>query len=159
MGTGKTAVARLLAQRTGLKLAEMDAIIEARQGKTIADIFAQDGEPAFRRMERELVRELSQQRGLIISTGGGIVLNPDNIADFATSGLVVCLKASPEEIFRRVAADTARPLLSGDKRVRIKALLAARRSLYDAVPHGIETDGLTIEETAGRILALYELEN
>ncbi len=159
MGTGKTVTGRVLAERTGLELVDMDSIIETRQGKTIPEIFAQDGEAAFRAMERALVQELAQRDGLIISTGGGIVLNPDNIADFEKTGLAVCLKASPEEIFRRVEADTTRPLLNGDKRAQIEAILAERKPLYDAVAHGIATDGLTTEETAGQILALYELEN
>jgi len=94
MGTGKTVTGRVLAEQTGLELVDMDSIIEARAGKAISEIFAADGEAAFRAMERELVQELAQRDGLIISTGGGIVLNPDNISDFEKTGLVVCLKAS-----------------------------------------------------------------
>lgn len=159
MGTGKTVTGRMLAERTGMELVDMDSMIEKRQGKTIPEIFAQDGEAAFRAMERVLVQELAQRDGLIISTGGGIVLNPDNIADFEKSGLVVCLKASPETVFQRLEEDATRPLLAGDKKAQIAAILAERNPLYDAVAHGIATDGLTVEETAGRILALYELEN
>ena len=159
MGTGKTVTGRILAERTGMELVDMDSVIEARQGKTIPEIFAQDGEAAFRAMERELVRELAQRDGLIVSTGGGIVLNPANIADFEKTGLVVCLKAAPEEIFRRVEADTGRPLLNGDKRRQIETLLAERRPLYEAVAHGLETGGLETGQIADQILALYELEN
>lgn len=159
MGTGKTVTGRALARRTGLELVDMDSLIEERQEKTIPEIFAQDGEPAFRKMERELVQELSKRSGLIISTGGGIVLNPDNIADFEKTGLVVCLNASPEMIFQRLENDTSRPLLSGDKKGQISALLEKRKPLYAAIAHGIPTDGLTDEQTADRILELYALES
>lgn len=159
MGTGKTVTGRVLAERTGMKLLDMDSIIEKRQGKTIPEIFATDGEPAFRDMERELVKELSQQNGLIVSTGGGIVLNPDNITDFEKTGLVVCLTASPETIFKRLEKDTARPLLSGDKKGQIESLLTRRKPLYAAIAHAVNTDGLTDEQTADRILELYALES
>ncbi len=159
MGTGKTVTGRILAERTGMELVDMDALIEQRQGKTIPEIFAQEGEPVFRQMERELAQELSKRSGLIISTGGGIVLNPDNITDFEKTGLVVCLKASPEIIFQRLEKDTSRPLLSGDKKGQIEALLARRKPLYEAIEHGIDTDGLSDEQTAEPILKLYALES
>ena len=159
MGTGKTVTGRVLAERTGMTLVDMDSLIEERQKKTIPEIFTTAGEAAFRVMERELVKELSKKSGLIISTGGGIVLNPDNIADFEKTGLVVCLTASLETIFQRVANDTNRPLLAGDKKTQIQALLAKRQPLYGAIAHRIDTDGLTAEETAQPILELYALES
>ena len=159
MGTGKTVTGRVLAKETGLELVDMDSIIEERTGRAISEIFATDGEATFRTMERELVQELSQRDGLIISTGGGIVLNPKNISDFEKTGLLVCLKASPERIFQRVEKDTTRPLLKGDKKTKIATLLETRQSLYNAIEHGIDTDGLTAEETAKRILDLYALES
>ena len=82
MGSGKTTVGKLLAEQTGMPLVDMDTQIEERAGKTINEIFAQDGEPHFRALEREMAQELASKTGQIISTGGGIVLNPDNIADF-----------------------------------------------------------------------------
>ncbi len=156
MGTGKTVTGRVLAEQTGLELVDMDSIIEERAGKAISEIFETDGEAAFRTMERELVQELAQREGLIISTGGGIVLNPDNIADFEKTGLVVCLKATPETIFKRVEKDTTRPLLAGDKKAQIASILEMRQPLYDAIAHGVDTDGLTAEETATPILRAYE---
>jgi shikimate kinase len=156
MGTGKTAVGRRLAERLGRELLDMDATLEARAGKPITQIFAEDGEPHFRALERALVRELAARSGLVISTGGGIVLNPDNVADFERTGLVVCLTAAPEVILRRVAHETHRPLLrAADKRERITALLAQRAPLYAAVTHQVDTDSLTADAAADRILALY----
>jgi len=158
MGTGKTVTGRVIAERTGMELVDMDSIIEERAGKPISDIFATDGEPAFRRMERELARELSQREGLIISTGGGIILNPDNTADLEKTGLTVCLTASPETIFQRLENDTTRPLLSGDKKEQISDLLETRKPLYDAIAHQIDGDRLDPEGRADAILKLYELE-
>lgn len=159
MGTGKTVTGRILAERTGMELVDMDSLIEARQKKTIPEIFAQDGEPAFRRMEREMVQELAMRNGLIISTGGGIVLNPDNLADFEKTGLVVCLTASPETIFLRLEKDTTRPLLSGDKKEQIETLLKRRQPLYGAIALQIDGDRLGPEECADAILKLYSLES
>lgn len=158
MGTGKTVTGRVLAERTGMELVDMDSIIEERAGKPISDIFATDGEPAFRAMERSLAQELSQRSGLVISTGGGIVLNPDNVTDFERNGLVVCLTASPEVIFQRLENDTTRPLLSGDKKEQINGILETRKPLYDAIAHQINGDQLGPEERADAILRLYELE-
>lgn len=159
MGTGKTVTGRILAERTGMELVDMDALIELRQGKSIPEIFAQDGEAAFRSMERELVKELSARNGLIISTGGGIVLDPGNIADFEQTGLVVCLTASPETILKRLENDTTRPLLSGDKKSQIASLLETRKPLYDAIAHRMDGNLLGPEERATAILDLYALES
>lgn len=159
MGTGKTVTGRELAKLTGMELVDMDFVIEERQGRGIPDIFAQDGEPAFRAMERELVQELAQREGLIISTGGGIVLNPDNIADFEKTGLVVCLTASQETIFQRLEKDSNRPLLSGDKKTQIAELLEKRRDLYAAIAHQIDGNRLDPRERAEAILELYKLES
>jgi shikimate kinase len=158
MGTGKTVTGRVMAERTGMDLVDMDSIIEERAGKPISEIFADDGEPAFRKMERALANELSQREGLIISTGGGVVLDPDNMVDFRTNGLVVCLTASPETIFQRLENDTTRPLLSGDKKDQISAILETRRPLYDTIKHQIDGDLLDPDRRADAILRLYELE-
>jgi shikimate kinase len=157
MGTGKTAVGKLLAVRLGLTFVDMDRVIEERGGMAISRIFAEQGEPYFRALERSLVQELSRRQGLVIATGGGVVLDPDNVADYALSGLVVCLTAAPDVILKRVEKDSHRPLLEqGDKAARILKLLEARRTLYGAIPHQIDTSALTPEAVADRIVALYE---
>lgn len=156
MGTGKSTVAQILAQRLGRSVLEMDAVLEQRAGKPISAIFAAEGEPYFRQMERTLIQELAQQRGLVISCGGGVVLNPENVRDLSATGLVVCLTAAPEIILHRVAAATHRPLLEGgDKAKKILELLAKRQPLYDAVPHRIDTSTRTPAEIADLILALF----
>lgn len=159
MGTGKTVTARILAQRTGMKLVDMDTQIEERQGCSIPDIFARDGEAGFRQLERELVHELSSQEGLIISTGGGVVLDPSNLEAFRKNGLLVCLTASADTLLDRLRSDTNRPLLSGDKESRIRQLLEQRKPVYDAIEHQIDGDRLGPEQRADAILALYVLES
>ena len=159
MGTGKTTVGQLLAEQTGMPLVDMDAAIEQRAGKPITEIFAQDGEPHFRALERDIARELAVQEGQIVSTGGGIVLNLDNITDYEKNGLVVCLLASPETVLDRVKHDATRPLLAGDKQEKIIQLLEARKPLYEAITYKINTDDLEPEAIVSQIIALYESNN
>lgn len=155
MGTGKSTVGRLVAAALGRELVDMDAVLESRAGCTIAELFRRQGEAHFRRLERALVVELAARSGLVIAAGGGAVLNPANLDDLQRSGLVVCLTADPETILRRVEREAHRPLLAGgDPRARIDALLAARRAAYAAVPHQLDTTGLTPEAVAERVLAL-----
>jgi len=156
MGTGKTTVGKRLAAKLGLTFTDMDDCIVERAGKSIPAIFADDGEPAFRTLERQVVVDLSARRGLVIATGGGVVLNPDNTRDLGASGLLVALTASPEIILERLRHDTGRPLLSsGDKGEKIRTLLAARQHLYNAIPEKIDTDPLTSEAVVQRIMDLY----
>jgi len=156
MGTGKTTVGRMLAAKLGLRFVDMDAIIEERQGKPISRIFAEEGEPHFRALERALVQELSAQDGLVVATGGGVVLNRQNIDDYSRTGLVVCLSAAPGTILARVAQETHRPLLEGDEKARrIVTLLESRRALYASIPHQIDTNALTAEQVTAAIVKLY----
>lgn len=155
MATGKTSIAKQLAEKTGLRFVDMDTIIEEREGRSINEIFETEGEPYFRQQECDLAKELAQSSDLIISTGGGIVLNPANIAALSASGLVACLTAKPEEILRRVAHCQSRPLLAGDKEKQIRALLEKRRPLYDTIPFQVVTDGQKPEEIALKILQKF----
>lgn len=155
MGTGKTSVGRRLACQLGRPFLDMDAEIEDRERRKISDIFAADGEPAFRAIESALARELGTRRGLIVSTGGGIVLDSANLGALGQTGLVVCLHASAEAILERVIGRNDRPLLEqGDKAERICSLLAERRPLYDAIPHQVLTEGKSIQDIAEEIMRL-----
>jgi shikimate kinase len=159
MGTGKTSTGKVCAERLGRPFVDMDDELVRRAGKTIPEIFAQDGEPAFRAMEYALVKELAEEEGRVIAPGGGIVLNPDNVKAFAATGVVICLTASPEWILRRIGDDTNRPLLqTGDKLERIRELLEARKALYDAIPLHVDTDGLSPAAAAEVVLEMFARE-
>ncbi len=157
MGTGKSATGRLIAADLKMKFIDMDSTIENREQRRISEIFEKDGEPYFRNLERNLITELSANSGLVISCGGGIVLNPDNISDLEKSGLVACLSATPETILERVKNDTNRPLLAvADKLGKIRELLAKRQHLYDAIPCQVKTDSKTIRQVADEIISAYK---
>lgn len=157
MGTGKTSVGKILAKRLGMRFIDMDDLIVERAGKSIPEIFEQDGESVFREWERNVVLDLEGCHDFIVATGGGVVLNPDNVRDLSRHGFLVCLTATPKTILERLRNDTGRPLLAkGDKEDRIRSLLATRQHLYNAIPRCIKTDGLSAHAVADQIQASYE---
>ena len=159
MGAGKTAAGRLLAEKLGKKLVELDSLIELRAGKPIPDIFHEDSEAAFRRLEIEVTREVAGNRNQVIACGGGVVLNQINIDRLKKGAVVVYLTASPEVILQRVSDDSSvRPLLeNSNKALNIRELLKFRQPLYErAADIIIDTSGLDIETVAERITAGLE---
>lgn len=152
MGTGKTTVGRRLARRLQRPFVDTDALIVAKDGRAIADIFAQDGEAAFRAWERTVALELAQQQGLVIATGGRLMLDEANAAALIASGQVFCLTAVPQTILARVRDDGKRPLLNvPDPAARIESLLEARREGYGRF-HQIATDDKTADQIADEII-------
>jgi shikimate kinase len=157
MGTGKTTVGKLIAAKMGWQFVDTDQVIEARQGQTVSAIFAEAGESAFRQMESALCVEMIGWRQTVIATGGGIVLREENRANLNRAGLVVCLDAPADEIVARLSGATDRPLLAGDNpTVRIAELLAARESVYGALPCHVHTAGHAPHEIAEAIIALWK---
>ena len=155
MGTGKSSVGRRAAKALGRPFVDMDAEIERRAGKTIPAIFAEDGEPAFRELEAALCQELSAQRGWVIATGGGALVDLVNRSAMMESGPVICLNCNPDEIVRRLgigregreAGPADRPLLdTANPGAEIARLLAARRDAYAAIPWQVDTTQLSIDE-------------
>jgi shikimate kinase len=159
MGTGKTVVGRKLAARLGRPLLDTDALIEQAQGRTVREIFAAEGEPRFRELERTAVAEACAAGDVVVSTGGGTLVDERNLAALGDGGLLVCLTASPRVIARRVRASVAeRPLLSGHPSLtgRIRELLDARAPVYARVPVQIDTSNLGIDDVVDEIVARLE---
>ncbi len=153
MGTGKTSIGRLVAEQLHYDFVDTDELIESSTGRTIPEIFAQQGEVAFRQLEARLVEELAARMRTVISTGGGLPVNPANLASLKTHALVVCLWASPEKIFERVRAQTHRPLLHDpDPMAKIRSLLAAREPAYRQADVLINTELRSAREVAQQVL-------
>jgi shikimate kinase len=145
MGAGKSSVARLLGQALGRRVVSTDAHLAARFGKPIPAIFAEEGEPAFRQAERELVGQLTG--GLVVDLGGGAFCDPVSAEHLLRHGKVVFLDVTAGEAARRIGAGTGRPLAG-----QWEALLVARRPLYRRAHLTVAVDGLAPEEVARRIL-------
>jgi shikimate kinase len=153
MGTGKSSVGRMLADQLNFTFLDTDAEIEAKAGTTIPDIFARQGEPAFRELERQLVEQLATRRQTVISTGGGLPVNPANLASLKTHALVVGLWASPERIWERVRSQNHRPLLQdSNPQAKIRSLLAIREPFYRQADVLINTELRSVREVALQIL-------
>ncbi|HSN90323.1 MAG TPA: shikimate kinase [Anaeromyxobacteraceae bacterium] len=145
MGSGKSTVARLLARGLGRRLVSTDALVEERAGKTVADVFAEDGEPRFRALEREAVASL---RGpLVADLGGGAFCDPRNADHLLRAGRVVFLDVSAREAGTRIGRGAGRPLAAswGD-------LLARRLPFYRRAHHTVRVDGLSPGAVARQIL-------
>ena len=133
MGVGKTAIGKALAKKLNWKFIELDSLIEQKAGKSIPEIFEQDGEIAFRELEIEVTREVSQEENAVIACGGGVVLNQINIDRLRQKSRVVYLMASPAAILKRVLSDgDERPLLKvADPPLAIRELLRFRKPFYE----------------------------
>ena len=156
MGTGKSTVGRLLADRLGWEFVDTDALIEERHGP-IPAIFADHGEERFRTLEREVAAEVGGRRGTVVATGGRLLLDPANEAVLGSTGIIVCLSASVDVLVERLTRGAGqRPLLHGhDPATRIRYLLAERASGYGRFPQ-VVTDGRAPDEVVDAVLALVE---
>ncbi len=144
MGTGKTEVGRELARILGWRIIDVDDEIVKDQDMSISEIFSKFGEPAFRDIETQMIRKVSQNRNVIISTGGGAVLRQENMDILREKGVIICLDATPETIFNRTRSNSERPLLQvKDPLGRIKELMESRRPFYQKADITIDTDGKT----------------
>lgn len=155
MGTGKSTVGSIFAERLGRPFVDMDERLEAELGKTIAEVFADDGEEVFRLAEARLCQQLAGETGLVIATGGGALVNDENRQVLAESGPIVCLTAGIDTVLERVEAFEDRPLLPGDraeKRQNIERLLLSRREAYARIPLHVPTDGIDAAAVADRVL-------
>ncbi len=155
MGAGKTAVGQLLAKKLNKKFFELDSLIEQKAGKSIPDVFQQDGEIAFRELEIEVTKEIAREKNSVIACGGGMVLNKINIDRLREGARIVYLTASPGVILKRVSVEEGqRPLLEVDNpALTVRELLRFRKPFYErAADITINTSKLDINAVAEQII-------
>ncbi len=153
MGTGKTAVGEALAKKFGFSFIDTDTLVEKTTGKSIRKIFETEGEAAFRNYEKESIRKALDSDRVVVATGGGAVLDRENLSRMKEKGIVIGLTASPEKILQRVSAFESRPLLkTEDKLKTIKNLLSHRSPYYAQADRIIDTTSRTVEQTVEEIL-------
>jgi shikimate kinase len=159
MGTGKSTVGRLLARQLGLEFLDSDHEIERTQGKAVAKIFAEDGEPKFRALEREFIEHGHPAQGVIVACGGGLVVPPGMLELLHRRGVVICLHAPIETILQRTMHTTHRPLLQvEDPAARLRELYAQREGIYRRTGTMVLTDKRPMREIAAHVLRVYRLE-
>ncbi len=155
MAAGKTAVGKILAEKLSKKFIEQDSLIEQKAGKSIPEIFQEDGEIAFRELEIEVTREISGKKNLIIACGGGVILNKINIDRLKENSVIVYLTASPRTILKRISTEGGqRPLLEVDNPIlTIRELLRFRKPFYKrAADIKISTSKLDIDSVVEQII-------
>ncbi len=158
MATGKTTVGQLLAEHFGYAFVDTDELIVERSGQTVAEIFREKGEAAFRRMESEIAQELGKKEGLVVSTGGRLMLDPANAAALGRRGRVFCLVATPEEILQRVESDThvRRPLLEVPNPIeRVVELMQQREEDYGRFQQMV-TSAKTPDEVTRNLVGIVQ---
>ena len=159
MGTGKTSVGKILAKKTGRQVVDIDHCIEDAQKRRIADIFEREGEAYFRSLEKEMIRKVSAGRSQVITTGGGAVMDQENLSLLRSGGLLIELTAKPETIHARVKGTRNRPLLKApDVLGRIRRMLEERGPYYAKADWHFFTDGLSAEQVAEAIVKRLESE-
>jgi shikimate kinase len=159
MGTGKTSVGKKVARKKKRKFLDLDELIELRERRIISDIFAQEGQPYFREIEKKALREVSREDDFVVACGGGIVLDKDNIDIMKRTGIIICLSASPKVILERTSCQAQRPLLNvTDPKKQIEFLLKFRAPYYALADKNIDTSKLSIREAADRVLKLISKE-
>jgi len=155
MGTGKTSISKKLAQRLKMKYVSTDRMIEEREHRTIADIFAKDGEEYFRSIETSVVRDVSRMKGVVVDTGGGVILRDENIRALSASGTLICLRANVDVIIERTRHYRHRPLLNvEDPKEKIRELLTVRAPQYEKADIHIDTTDRSIQEVVDHIAGL-----
>ena len=158
MGTGKSAVGKLLAKKLRRPFVDLDERIEKEAGRSIPEIFASEGEDGFREREMKAVLEISRLSGCVIATGGGVMLKEQNVEALKKSGLLVCLRARPDVILQRTLSEvSSRPLLAGENpKKRIEELLKVREPFYARADVSVETSDRPLEAVAAEIAARFE---
>jgi shikimate kinase len=154
MGSGKSTVSNELSKLLNMREIDMDQYIEEKEGQTIKEMFEKEGEEYFRDRETQAIYDLKEQKGIIISCGGGAVLRPENVKVMKQQGKIILLTATPETILERVKNNTHRPILNGNMNVEfIQALMDKRADKYKmAADITIRTDHKTVKEICNELI-------
>jgi shikimate kinase len=157
MGTGKSTVGRAAAARLGFQLIDSDHEIERAQGRTITEIFAQDGEPAFREMEKAFIEGGHPGERTVVSCGGGLVVQPGMLEALRSRGIVICLHASLETVLERTSRSRNRPLLDVENpEERIRTLYAAREPVYRRAGTMVLTDSRPLGDIVAHVVRIWQ---
>jgi len=158
MGSGKSSVGREVAAAHRLDFIDTDALVSSVTESSVADVWSTDGEATFRRLESQMIASAAAGKKVVVATGGGVVLDPQNIATMRDAGLVVWLKASPSTLAARLGEGTGRPLLAGadDPVGVLRELLATREDRYARAAHArVDTDDKPVAAVVDEVLELW----
>lgn len=157
MGTGKTMVAKRTAEILNMNFIDTDSLLEKYEEMTVAEIFAKLGEKYFRQRENDIAKEVANKKNMVIATGGGIVLNPDNMKSLSSTGIIIWLKAPIELIYKRIGSDENRPLAYERDFFELEEMYRKRYPLYEQYSDFyIDVSGKSIEEVSKEIEAYYK---
>lgn len=155
MGTGKSALAHTLARLYRLEVVDTDDWVSEQAGMPVGEALQHLGEPRFRELERLAVRRAARLRGAVVATGGGVPLDPDNLAVLSARGVLFLLEATSETLYRRLQGDTSRPLLGEGSRGELEERLASRRQAYARIPEKVQVDGRSLEDLAREVYTRF----
>ena len=160
MAVGKSAVGRALARRLKRRFVDLDRVIEKSAGLKVKQIFKQQGEPGFRKLEKEALARALDEEGQVVATGGGVIMDEENLQLLRQKTLFICLTASPEVLLQRAGNGAKRPLLKGaHRKERIEELLQQREKKYALSHSSVDTTNLTVEQVVDKIIELLEVEH
>jgi len=155
MGTGKSTVGKEVSERLNREFLDTDKIIEKDEGRTISEIFKENGEIYFRQLEKELVKEIAEKSNLVIATGGGMLLNQDNLSLMSRTGYIFYLYADIDRLINRIGNGKNRPMATEKNRDEIIKLYESRVDCYNILPNRIDTTGRQPSEIAEKIISMY----
>lgn len=161
MGTGKTVAGKIVAEKLNMEFIDTDEIIEKREKDRIARIFQVKGESYFRKVEEEVIKDISEKTNCVIATGGGAIINKNNFENLKKNGVIICLEAEPSTILLRTSTTKDRPLLLKNKDVisTIRDLLKMREPYYNRADYKIDTTSLNPEQVSELIIKIWREHN
>ncbi|HOV22483.1 MAG TPA: shikimate kinase [bacterium] len=161
MGTGKTLIGNIVADKLNMEFIDTDKVIEEREKDRIARIFQVKGEEYFRKLEEKVINEICKKENCVIATGGGAIIREKNYNNMKKSGIIICLEAEPSIILLRTSTTEDRPLLLKNKDAisTIRYLINSRKKYYDKADYKIDTTSLSPEQAGEKIIEIWKKEN